>query len=129
MATATAADSTEASESQHPQISSSTAATAAAFSRRRLALAAVAVSVGTGAIGGVVGNGGAALALVDDDNAQAVFAGASKSVVSLADYMEGGINGGYTPRGTGVIWSDRGYVAGLTQIPFFPFSAAQLEHL
>ena len=31
-------------------------------------------------------------------------------VVGLADYVDGGANGGYTPRGTGVVWSDLGYV-------------------
>jgi len=80
--------------------------------------------VGVGAIGGVI-NPHAALALVDDANAQAVFAGASRSVVSLADYAEGGLNGGYTPRGTGVIWSDRGYVVTNFHIiaPFVPGGA------
>jgi S1-C subfamily serine protease len=39
-----------------------------------------------------------------------VFETAARSVVGLADYVEGGANGGYTPRGTGVVWSGFGYV-------------------
>ena len=47
-----------------------------------------------------------ALALVDEANAMKVFEQASKSVVALAEYTAGGSNGGYTPRGTGVVWAD-----------------------
>ena len=70
---------------------------------RRAALAAATASVASRAF---VPNPDAALALVDDANAQRVFETAARSVVALADYVEGGPNGGYTPRGTAVVWSE-----------------------
>jgi hypothetical protein len=47
-----------------------------------------------------------ARALVDDANARKVFEQARRSVVGLADYTPGGANGGYVPRGTGVVWAN-----------------------
>ena len=47
----------------------------------------------------------AARALVDDANARRVFEQSRRSVVGLADYTPGGANGGYAPRGTGVVWA------------------------
>ena len=70
---------------------------------RRAALAAATATVASRAF---VPNPDPALALVDDANAQRVFETAARSVVALADYVEGGPNGGYTPRGTGVVWSE-----------------------
>ena len=46
-----------------------------------------------------------ARALVDDANARRVFEQSRRSVVGLADYTPGGANGGYAPRGTGVVWA------------------------
>ena len=46
-----------------------------------------------------------ARALVDDANARRVFEQTRRSVVGLADYVPGGANGGYAPRGTGVVWA------------------------
>lgn len=68
---------------------------------RRAALAAATASVASR-----IPTPDAALALVDDANAQRVFETAARSVVALADYVEGGPNGGYTPRGTAVVWSE-----------------------
>lgn len=68
---------------------------------RRAALAAATASVASR-----IPTPDPALALVDDANAQRVFETAARSVVALADYVEGGPNGGYTPRGTAVVWSE-----------------------
>lgn len=94
------------------------AASTSLVSRRKLALAAAAAAVGgSDAVGSSFVFGGApgqsnnrAMALVDSANAQAVFEASKTSVVGLADYVEGGANGGYTSRGTGVVWSELGYV-------------------
>ena len=87
------------------------AAAAAVVSRRKLALTAAAAALGTNVLGLLPGqNNNNANALVDSANAQFVFEGASRSVVGLADYVDGGANGGYSPRGTGVVWSELGYV-------------------
>jgi S1-C subfamily serine protease len=47
-----------------------------------------------------------ARALVDEANATSVFEQATRSVVSLAAFDPDGVNGGYTPRGTGVVWAE-----------------------
>lgn len=70
--------------------------------RRRLALGALGASLGSRAL---LSQTEPALALVDEANATRVFEAASRSVVSLAVYDPNGANGGYTPRGTGVVWA------------------------
>lgn len=91
---------TEASASSDATASSCPSASSVS---RRAALAAATATVASRAF---VPNPDPALALVDDANAQRVFETAARSVVALADYVEGGPNGGYTPRGTGVVWSE-----------------------
>lgn len=71
--------------------------------RRRLALGALGASLGSGLA--LLCQTEPALALVDEANATRVFETASRSVVSLAVYDPNGANGGYTPRGTGVVWA------------------------
>ena len=78
--------------------------------RRRLALGALVASLGSRALGSQTEP---ARALVDEANATRVFEAASRSVVSLAVYDPNGTSGGYTPRGTGVVWTafaDGGFV-------------------
>jgi len=65
-----------------------------------------ALAVATASVASRIPTPDPALALVDDANAQRVFETAARSVVALADYVEGGPNGGYTPRGTAVVWSE-----------------------
>lgn len=89
---AAASASSDATASSRPPASSLS---------RRAALAAATASVASR-----IPTPDAALALVDDANAQRVFETAARSVVALADYVEGGPNGGYTPRGTAVVWSE-----------------------
>ena len=91
---------TEASASSDATASSCPSASSVS---RRAALAAATATVASRAF---VPDPDPALALVDDANAQRVFETAARSVVALADYVEGGPNGGYTPRGTGVVWSE-----------------------
>ena len=88
----------EASASSDPTASSRPPASSLS---RRAALAAATASVASR-----IPTPDPALALVDDANAQRVFETAARSVVALADYVEGGPNGGYTPRGTAVVWSE-----------------------
>ena len=71
--------------------------------RRRLALGALGASLGSSLA--LLCQTEPALALVDEANATRVFETASRSVVSLAVYDPNGANGGYTPRGTGVVWA------------------------
>ena len=70
--------------------------------RRRLALGALGASLGSRALSPQTEP---ARALVDEANATRVFDAASRSVVSLAVYDPNGTSGGYTPRGTGVVWA------------------------
>ena len=70
--------------------------------RRRLALGALGASLGSRALGSQTEP---SRALVDEANATRVFEAASRSVVSLAVYDPDGPNGGYAPRGTGVVWA------------------------
>ena len=70
--------------------------------RRRLALGALGASLGSRALSPQIEP---ARALVDEANATRVFDAASRSVVSLAVYDPNGTSGGYTPRGTGVVWA------------------------
>jgi S1-C subfamily serine protease len=74
----------------------------AASASRRAALATIALaSAATAAARAPY----PARALVDDANARRVFEQSRRSVVGLADYTPGGANGGYAPRGTGVVWA------------------------
>ena len=65
---------------------------------RRLALAGASLTASSAPL--------LASALVDDVNARDVFERAGRSVVGLADYVEGAPDGGYAPRGTGVVWTE-----------------------
>lgn len=47
----------------------------------------------------------AANALVDEANAVKVFEKTKQSIVALAEYTDGGVNGGYASKGTGVVWA------------------------
>ena len=69
---------------------------------RRAALASIALASAATAAGYAPHP---ARALVDDANARRVFEQTRRSVVGLADYVPGGANGGYAPRGTGVVWA------------------------
>ena len=87
----------------------------ATTSRRRVLALSSSALVGWGSIAGSMGSllllpPPPASALVDAANAQRVFAVAAPGVVALADFTANGANGGYVPAGTGVLWSDRGYV-------------------
>ena len=74
-----------------------------AATSRRAALASIALAA---SIAPNTSRPPPARALVDDANARKVFEQARRSVVGLADYTPGGANGGYVPRGTGVVWAN-----------------------
>lgn len=80
------------------------------LSRRGLALGTAGAALGASLPSLMTREHDVARALIDAANAQAVFEGASRGVVGLADYVPGGANGGYTALGTGVVWSEFGYV-------------------
>ena len=87
-------DASELDAPRHPDAATS----------RRAALASIALAASIGAP--YTSRPPPARALVDDANARKVFEQARRSVVGLADYTPGGANGGYVPRGTGVVWAN-----------------------
>ena len=87
-------DASELDAPRHPDAATS----------RRAALASIALAASIGPP--YTSHTPPARALVDDANARKVFEQARRSVVGLADYTPGGANGGYVPRGTGVVWAN-----------------------
>jgi S1-C subfamily serine protease len=75
--------------------------------RRKLSRRGMAIAGVSAALAGtqLVPTPPAANALVDEANAVKVFEKTKQSIVALAEYTDGGVNGGYASKGTGVVWA------------------------